>query len=61
MSFNPFLPGEYSESLPLYLDNNFKSAYQQISFRGLGTYPNLYFDRREIFLPTAELNAVSQT
>lgn len=59
-SFNPLEVGEFSKTIPLYIDNDFAKPYLEIVLRGNGAAPKLMFDRREIILPIVPLNIVSK-
>lgn len=58
--FNPYVPDEYEKRVPLYLDGEFKKPYKEIIFKGLGAYPRLLFDRKEVILPIVPLGVVAK-
>jgi hypothetical protein len=55
VTFNPLEAKEYNARVPLYLDNDKSKAYLMIEFKGEGTEPKIYFDRREVILPPIPL------
>jgi hypothetical protein len=59
-SFNPKLPGEYEKIIPLYLDNETNLPYLKIMFKGMGAFPKLTFDRREVILPVVPLGITAK-
>jgi len=61
--FNPFAPGVYERSVPLYLDDPElpqNMSYVDIQLKGEGAFPRLLFDRKEIILPVVPLNVKSK-
>jgi hypothetical protein len=56
VTFNPLEPEEYFVKVPLYLDGDKNKPYLMVEFRGEGAEAKIYFDRREIIMPTVPLN-----
>ena len=57
--FNPFAPGNYEKSVPLFLEDPElppNLSYLDIKLKGEGAFPRLLFDRKEIILPVVPLN-----
>jgi len=61
VTFNPLEPQEYFVKVPLYLDGDKSQPYLMIEFRGDGTEAKIYFDRREIIMPTVPLGFQAKT
>lgn len=59
-SFNPLEIGEFSKTIPLFIENELTKPYLEINLKGHGANPRLLFDRREIILPIVPLNIVSR-
>jgi hypothetical protein len=60
VTFNPLEPEEYVLRVPLFLDDEKDKAYLEIEFRGEGADAKIYFDRREVILPTVPLDIESK-
>lgn len=58
--FNPRYQGDYSTTLPIYLEGLDK-PYMNIIFKGTAALPRLLFDRREVILPPVPLNIETRT
>lgn len=59
-TFNPLEIGEFSRTIPLYIENDFSKPYLELNLKGVGAGPKLMFDRREVILPVVPLNIVSK-
>lgn len=55
-SFNPFKEESYSKTVPLFIDRDKTRSYLDIHFKGVGAYPKLTFDKREVIMPIVPLN-----
>jgi len=51
VSFSPGNPALYEKVVPFYLDNDMSRPYGTLTLKGLGDFPKLLFDRKEIILP----------
>ncbi len=60
VGFSPLNPGQYEKIVPLFLDNNTTKPYGSITLKGLGDFPKLLFDRREIILPVVPVDVESR-
>jgi hypothetical protein len=60
VTFNPLEPEEYVAKVPLYLDDEKDKPYLLIEFRGEGADAKIFFDRREVILPTVPLDIESR-
>jgi len=58
--FNPIEPQYYEKIIPLYVETEPNRPYLEITLKGLGAYPKLNFDRRDIILPIVPLGIVSK-
>ena len=57
--FIPRADGHFSANLRIYLDQNYKVPYFDLIVEGVGIYPSLGFDRREIFMPVTPVGQTS--
>jgi len=55
VTFNPLEPLEYHARIPVYVDGDRSKAYLMIELKGEGQEAKIYFDRREIILPSVPL------
>ena len=59
-SFNPYIPDNYEKKVSLFIDGDIKKPYKEITFKGVGAYPRLLFDRKEIILPIVPLGIIAK-
>ena len=58
--FNPMEALYFEKSVPLYVETDPSKPYLDITVKGLGAYPKLNFDRRDVVLPIVPLGIVSR-
>lgn len=58
--FNPLEPQYFERIVPLYLETDTLKPYIEITLKGLGAYPKLNFDRRDVILPIVPLGIVAK-
>jgi len=60
VGFSPVNPGQYEKIVHLYIDKDMSKPYGSITLKGLGDFPKLLFDRKEILLPMVPLDVESR-
>ena len=60
VGFSPNNPGQYEKVVPFYLDNDLSKPYGNLTLKGMGDFPKLLFDRKEIILPVVPLDVESR-
>jgi len=59
-SFYPYKEETYTKTVPLYIDGDKTRSYLDIHFKGVGAYPKLTFDKREVVMPIVPLGIVTK-
>ena len=59
-SFNPYKEESYTKTVPLYIDGDKSRSYLDVHFKGVGAYPKLTFDKREVIMPIVPLGVLTK-
>mmetsp|Transcript_140642 Transcript_140642/g.244902 ORF Transcript_140642/g.244902 Transcript_140642/m.244902 type:complete len:2974 (-) Transcript_140642:636-9557(-) len=60
VTFTPHAVKPYEIKLPVYLGKSHASKYTELILRGIGSNPNILFDRQEVVLPIVPLDVPSK-
>ena len=60
VAFTPLGVKPYEMHVPVYLGRNQSTKYTELTLRGIGSHPNILFDRPEVVLPVTPLDVPSK-